>query len=179
MSASSRKLLKELPSAEVMQERLLTLLNQSDQAIALAGPAYLDHALETLLEARFRTLSREDRARMFDGAQGGILGTASAKIRLAFAMELIRDETYRDLLLINDIRNVFAHTLHHCDFDSPLIAQDCAKLSSFKPDVFAAIQQTARQRFVHNILTLYVEILERVKPLAMAKALRKSPTGEQ
>jgi len=66
---------------------------------------------------------------MFDGSSNGILGTFSNKIRLAHAIEVINQVTYKDLLLINDIRNVFAHTLHSVSFKNDLVKKDCVDLT--------------------------------------------------
>ena len=67
--------------------------------------------------------------RMFSGAQNGVLATVSAKVRIAFALGLLSDETYADLLLINDIRNTFAHSLHKgVNFDNEYVVADCGQL---------------------------------------------------
>ena len=66
VSAASKKLLREFPSEQVMEDTLTGLLNNTDHAAALTGAAYLDHALEILLKARFRTLPTPDEKRMFD-----------------------------------------------------------------------------------------------------------------
>jgi hypothetical protein len=49
------------------------------------GAAYLEHVLEVYLRTVFKPLSKNDDTRMFDGAAGGILGTFSNKIRIAYA----------------------------------------------------------------------------------------------
>ncbi len=69
---------------------------------------------------------------MFDGAGNGVLGSFSSKIRLAYAISLLGPLSYSDLLLINDIRNVFAHSLHRVSFSHPLIIKDCDRLQYFK-----------------------------------------------
>ena len=82
-----------MPSDEEMERTLFGLLDNTDYAAAVTGASYAEYALEILLVARFRKLGREDHERMFDGAAGGILGTASAKIRLAYAIRLITETT--------------------------------------------------------------------------------------
>ena len=65
------------------------------------------------------------------------MGPFSARVRFAYAIGLVGIKYYEELLLINDIRNRFAHdTLlpnqHHklmtLDFDSPKIRGLCSKL---------------------------------------------------
>ena len=75
---------------------------------------------------------------MFDGAGGGILCTFSAKIRIAYAMKLIHKKVYEALILINEIRNVFAHSLHKIDFNHELITKDCRKLGMISPAISSA-----------------------------------------
>ena len=61
--------------------------------------------LELLLKSKFCYLTPAEDRRLFDGAQNGILGTFSAKIRVAYAMGILIGPVYDDLLIINDIRN--------------------------------------------------------------------------
>lgn len=57
-----------------------------------------------------RALSNNMAERIFDGY--GPLSTFSAKIDVAFALDLIDADVHRDLRTIKDIRNCFAHTTH-------------------------------------------------------------------
>ncbi len=59
-SSASRKLLKELPPEQTMKDTLLGLLGNTDQAAAITGAAYLDHAIEVLLRARFRKMTQKE-----------------------------------------------------------------------------------------------------------------------
>src|SRR5262245_43039865 len=170
--ASSKKLLKELPTDDAMRGTLLGLLTASDQVVALAGAAYLDHALQVLLTASFRNLTKKDWTRMFDGAANGILGTTSAKLRVAYAARHLEPQQYKDLLLINDIRNVFAHSLHAIDFSNELVEADCAKLNSHQPGGVLPEPQNAKERYLWNVLDLYHVLRSRVTVLDTAKALR-------
>ena len=108
---------------------------------------------------------------MFDGTANGILGTFSAKIRMAYAVRAIAKQTYHDLLLINNIRNVFAHTLHNVSFENNLIVTDCSKLKIFNPEVLMAIQETAKQRYVFTVLSIYVGLRQNVEQQLLASVL--------
>ena len=113
-----------------MNEIMSDLKAFGPQATAIMSAAYLDHALELYLRASFVEFSRkEDDQRMFDGAAGGVLGSFSAKIRTAAAMGLIHQRVFRALILINDIRNAFAHSLHVVDFSHEAISADCKQLA--------------------------------------------------
>ena len=177
-SAASKKLLKELPSEDDMRATLYGLLAESDQAVALLGAAYLDHALQVLFTAKFRLLLSDERQRLFNGAASGILGFMSAKIIMASALEMIGPDTYHDLTLINDIRNVFAHSLHGVSFETPLIARDCAKLKIFKPGVLTALQQTPKQKYFFTVVSLYSGLRTQLLQFQLAAALSpSSPPG--
>jgi hypothetical protein len=128
VSSSSRKLLKELPSQEKMDEIMSDLKAFGPQATAIMGAAYLDHALELMLRASFRKLEDNPDRRIFDGNAGGFLATLSAKTHVAYATKLLDSKVFEALVLINAIRNTFAHSLHVVDFDHELVAEDCQKL---------------------------------------------------
>src|ERR1043165_5645879 len=89
----------------------------NDQALAVTGMAYLENMAEQVLRAVFVPLSQRDYARMFDGAANGILGGMNSKVRMLYALGKIDAQTYSDLLLMTQIRNVFAHSLHLVNFD--------------------------------------------------------------
>lgn len=122
-----------------MADIVSDLKSHGPQATAVMGAAYLEHVLEVYLRTVFRPLSKSEDMRMFDGAAGGILGTFSNKIRIAYALGLIHQNPYKILLLINDIRNVFAHSLHKIDFDHALLAEDCERLASFSDPLARAL----------------------------------------
>jgi hypothetical protein len=48
----------------VVEDEVLGLLQAADQAVALTGMAYLDHALETLLKTYFRILNTDEYRRL-------------------------------------------------------------------------------------------------------------------
>jgi hypothetical protein len=123
-----RKLLDSLPSSEEAGEIIWNLAKRDHYALAMLGASYLNSAIERLLMAHFVPLSPDDQRRMFDGAANGILGTLSNKIRVAYAIDLLEDDEYGDLIIINDIRNVFAHSLHEINFANNNITDDCNKL---------------------------------------------------
>jgi DNA-binding MltR family transcriptional regulator len=131
-AARSRKLLKELPSSAEMRRVLSELESQPDAQIVLMGAAYLENALYQLLRSRFIEISADEERRIFDGSGNAILGTFSSKIRISRALGLVGEKTYRDLLLFNDIRNAFAHSMHQIDFSHEAVASDIAKFSAIR-----------------------------------------------
>jgi len=123
-SVSSRRLLKDIPSEAEIANTLRNLKNVSDFTLAITGTAYLQHMTERILKSRFVRLSKEDERRMFDGAQNGFLSSFSSQIRLCFALGLVDHASYEDLLMLNDIRNIFAHSMHEVDFNNTEVEND-------------------------------------------------------
>lgn len=161
ISAVSKKLLRELPSEDEMVDILFKLTKAPDHAVAITMAAYLDYALTILIQNQFRELERDDHTRMWDGAAGGLLGGMASKIRLGYALRLYEEPTYGDMLLINHIRNAFAHTLHSIDFANEEIRADCKKLSLLqrRKDMYPDPDKIDAKAVYHNtILDLVVGI---------------------
>ncbi len=89
--------------------------------------AFVETALEKLLASRMRrNLNKTERDQMF-GFEGAV-GTFSAKIIIAYAMNIIGPITYSDLKLIKELRNQFAHSRIAFDFQTPEVAAVCNEL---------------------------------------------------
>ena len=110
-SAASKKLRKEHLPHDEMWNILNNVGSAGDAVAAVMGVSYLDHALELLLKARFIELDKDDYQKVFTSSGGGILESFVAKVRTAYALDLLCPKTYHDLLLISEIRNVFAQGL--------------------------------------------------------------------
>jgi hypothetical protein len=170
LPVASRLLLKELPSDAELTRRMSSLKRYGHQATAIMGAAYLEHALEVLVRQRFRKLHRDDDIRMFDGAQGGILAGLSNKVRIAYAMKLIHEDPYKALLLVNDIRNVFAHSLHRVTFRNGLVKRDCDQLCQ----IAVALSSIAGVNPDDKAIDIYAKIV-RALYLSIRHAAEGSP----
>ncbi|UAL11122.1 hypothetical protein [Caulobacter segnis] len=100
------------------KEAFSDLTTATDRAVAIIGGSIVDVRLEVALRQRLRP-SGKALKRVF--AFGGALGSFSAKIDMAHLMGLISAEAYRDLHLIRDVRNTFAHDLTINSFEAPSI----------------------------------------------------------
>jgi len=110
----------------------------SDRASAVILGSVLESSLTTFLSRKLRPdLNRVQKKRLFD--YEGPLGTFSAKIILTYAMQLIGPLTQHDLDLIRTLRNGFAHSRRHADFDTPQVAEVCKHLKY--PDLPGAFMQ--------------------------------------
>jgi hypothetical protein len=167
-SPFSRALLKSTLSEEAMIDRLVSLEASDDSTVAIMAAAYLENRLELILAHSFVNLDREEYARIFDGAGNSILGTFSAKIRMAYAMKLIHRNPYKALFLINAIRVAFAHSLTIVRFDNPAIAADCQQLRGISPNLTSAAglmsslipgaDESARDIFLKIVFALYISL---------------------
>jgi hypothetical protein len=97
--AASRRLLKDLPTQDEMGRIMSELRTQNPYELAVLSVAYLEYALEKALKVRLAPLTKDDERRIFDGAANGILGTFSAKVRIAYAFNYLGPIAYGDLLL--------------------------------------------------------------------------------
>lgn len=130
-SSASKTLLKNPPSREEMRKTIWELKTKGDQTLVLVGTAYLDSALKELLEAKFITLTKDERNMIFGASRGGFLAPFFPKLLLCRAMGLLGALSFHDLSLINDIRIVFAHSLHDIDFQNDRVQADCASLKVY------------------------------------------------
>src|SRR5262249_7698644 len=72
----------------------------------------IERGLERQLRARMRPRLSTDDANALFGPTGSF-GTMASKIRAAYCFGIIGSIVRHDLAIINDIRNVFAHTPHN------------------------------------------------------------------
>ena len=89
-------------------EALSEIRNYSDRAIAVIGGQIVDNRLTSILKVKMRD-SPQLFKRLFNPS--GALGAFTTKIRLAYLLRIIDNQLYKDLLLIKDIRNEFAHEI--------------------------------------------------------------------
>src|SRR6266496_3565496 len=110
----SKKNKNPFPVFEHFNELRQVLLKEpSDRATAIIGGAMIDEILGIALRSRMR----EDVPGTGEGGteflmgRNGPLGAHGVRIRMAFAIGIVSEDSYGQLLVLNDIRNAFAHTL--------------------------------------------------------------------
>lgn len=96
----------ERQAAEI-KELLRTVSKRTDTAYVVVTVTVLEDLLEQAILSQMRELSNTVYARLFTGY--GPLSTFSAKIDLAYALELIDQETTTEFHAIRELRNEFAH----------------------------------------------------------------------
>jgi DNA-binding MltR family transcriptional regulator len=115
MASSLRDLIRK-PVRRKALEKFLDSSAQDEpenlRAAVITWAAFIDVGMERLLRSRIRrNLNSDDENALF-GSTGSLSGFA-AKVRMAYALGIIGPMTKKDLLTINDIRNLFAHAPHN------------------------------------------------------------------
>jgi DNA-binding MltR family transcriptional regulator len=87
------------------------LRDETDRGKIIVAASYLDEELELVIRTMMRDLPKDLEAELFRGY--GPLASFSGKIKLAFALKIINEAIYKDLLVIKALRNHFAHAYSH------------------------------------------------------------------
>ncbi len=99
--------------------------SSDDRSCALLCAAYLDNCLEILV---LEALAHREEAYKGLFLDMRPLGTFSAKIKIAFCLNIIPKSFYDDLNIVRNIRNAFAHQLHGLKFSAAPICSWCDNL---------------------------------------------------
>lgn len=109
---------KDLDSKLNEDERAAFYDHSSERAMAIVLGTIVENHLTRLL--RLLMLRDEDIARELFHPSGPI-GPFGTKIRLAYMLRIIEPELYRDIIVVNRIRNKFAHDLTAVTFEDQQI----------------------------------------------------------
>lgn len=124
---------------------------ESNRAAAITALAYIENNLVLAIMTRLRSLSADEQKIVFDD-EIAPLRDFSAKVDMAFALNLYDDNVRQDLHRLRKIRNKFAHTLDVRDFDHPLISRYCDELTGTQrldpPKRLRGRPLTRRERYV-------------------------------
>jgi len=107
------------------------LSKESDRGVVLISASFLEEALEALLRARFsirHPKSKSSTNPLFDTF--GPLHSFSGKVKICYAMDLIGKWMYRDLEIVRNLRNDFAHSVGAARFDLPESVQLTKRLKA-------------------------------------------------
>jgi proline dehydrogenase len=95
----------------------------NDRAVALMGASFVDDAIRSAIQSKYRALNRDETARLF--SPEAPVGSYGARIKIAYAMDLCSRQDEHDLDCIRAIRNAFAHVAKPLDFKNQLVASVC------------------------------------------------------
>ena len=144
------------------------LEKETDRGLAVLAAAYLDEAVKEIYLKHLNPGVEQGLESLF--SPNGPLGGAASRIHLAFALNWIRDKTYRNVRFIQKIRNRFAHSPSIDSFDRPAILSLLNNMDACELDFHNEVvkaghplsELTARQRFhiraVHFTTSVVLEM---------------------
>lgn len=120
-------------------------MKETDRGLVLVAASFIDFNLQNLLVSKL-TLQKKDVSEFFSG--NGFLSTFSSKIKLAKAIELIDETTFRNIEVVRKVRNQYAHMIKD------------KTLKDYKDDVnsmtippFGIVKDT-RKTFINGVLVI-------------------------
>jgi hypothetical protein len=126
-SASLKTFSRKPPSLAERTTILHEIHTLDDRSVAILAAVHLESSLEAAILTKMIPLPENEVNEIFSG-DAAPLSTFSAKIRMAFAMGILGPQTRKDLNIIKNIRNAFAHAQRPVKFDTPEIATACAQI---------------------------------------------------
>jgi len=123
MSKSKNFLLGELTAQT--RDIVKVLEAESEIGAVLVATSFLDSCLNTLLRTQLRSGKTTERIL---NPQNGLLGTYAGKCEIAYCFGLIEKDIFNELILLGEIRNIFAHDHLECTFSNQEISTRCKKL---------------------------------------------------
>lgn len=152
------KRVEHLPTPSYVRA-MAEINNQTARGAAIAGTAYLDLLLRSVLEKKMRPYAQLQDL-LFENR--GPLQDFSSRIQIAFAFHVIGSGAYIDLCILRDIRNAFAHSVEPLDFDRHDIAAKCENLWYPRRIQYAnsPAPKTPRELFIRAIEFLVDGLIE-------------------
>jgi hypothetical protein len=154
------------PSKNVTKTIMNVMVGTSDDRTAALLPAAL---VDTSLIRPIAAAARPPNAQELRVSETLLSSDFSAKIKKAFAHGLIGPDTKKNLEVIKEVRNAFAHSLSEIEFATPEVERACAMLTpppnmAFYVDPAENPQRGARYRYcivcdaVFQAMLLYVGV---------------------
>lgn len=123
------KLREQIPSHDDVMDMLGQLKSKddhaSDRAAAIVGATLIEHGLKVIMLSAFVELGSTKSKALFDPDTPGPLGTFNDRIKVSYAMGLIGPKAQRDLVLVQKIRNLFAHSALKVSFKLTAVSDLC------------------------------------------------------
>jgi DNA-binding MltR family transcriptional regulator len=127
-----------------------------DRPTAIVATSFLEDFLRIAIAYKFaRFPSESEFGNLFAGY--GPLATLSAKIMIAYNLNVISAETRHDFGIIKDIRNTFSHTYLPISFKTDKISTKCNNLkltTDIKPPLSKHIKDDSRGRYIKSVVTI-------------------------
>ncbi len=151
------------PSQQILLEHNFLhnnfLMAESDRAVAVLAPAFIDAILHDLLRSVLVAGKSTDNL-LSDQRP---LSTFSAKIDMVHALGLIKDDAWHDLHLLRKIRNDFAHNIDAHTFDFEPVQNRCSEFllqKRWSKPVNTTDCQSTRHKFLFVAWALVSDIAQ-------------------
>jgi hypothetical protein len=146
-ASALRRLTREAPSGSIQQAVLDAMRsNMTDRAVALVSAAFVD---TMLAGAIIRVLNPNQKGiRELFWSPNGPFSSFDQRIVGVSAINLIGGVTRKNLDVIKNIRNVFAHAMADVEFSSPAISRACDRLQlSSNAQFFVDQEQNCKNKY--------------------------------
>lgn len=153
------------------QKFLSELQRETDRGLALVSASLIDEKLYRTLKAYFCEGKASEQLLKHGTSP---LGTFSARTDACFALGLIDDFEYREIVLVRKIRNEFAHSIHGITFKEEKIAGLCSSLESDLPKGAGYSTTDPRFRYTNSVISLVSRIYYRPEWVAKEKRTIKT-----
>jgi hypothetical protein len=153
-------------------------IGPSDRASAIAGAAYIDFALMSLLLTYLPDdISAEDAERIPERyfRHRGMLQDLSRKIAMAYFLGGISKCERSVLDTIRTVRNAFAHAMRPLSFEEQSISAACLSFGASVPSDWVhdvSHLSEPRRRFIFTVVRYYQSVLERHKTRSLDQMKR-------
>jgi DNA-binding MltR family transcriptional regulator len=126
--AKRKSIPEPLDLAEESRQFLEEMHKETDRGAALIGAEFLSETLASMLKAFFI----DDAVFIRELLQEGPLSNFALRRKMAYALGLLSETTYKDLDTIRRIRNEFAHSYKPVKFADPLVKKLCDELETYE-----------------------------------------------
>jgi hypothetical protein len=121
-----RRLSRQRLDPDQIDDFLIEINSGTDRAVAVVWGGLVEDALRDKITKKISHLNSDEISNLFDSS--GPLSTFGGKIIVAYGSGFITKEQERELYILKEIRNVFAHALTHVSFETAEISAACSLL---------------------------------------------------
>lgn len=173
MAFDDQMSLKNISQLNLGINEAMTFLNRqrnlrtyaSDRTVAIVGGALMEHAVRIQIESKLIKLEAKDKKALFSFEEKGPLADLGSRILMGYALGCYGSVTRGDLILINRIRNGFAHAAETVHFGLPGVIALCDKLQT--PE-FRNVKRTAKNAFISTVQGLVVRFRIKITSTGLA-----------
>lgn len=122
--------------------------SETDRGAALVGAALIDERLERILNSHFVECKQSDE--LLNGVNSP-LGTLNARAKLSYCLGLITTLEFKEIEIIRQVRNLFAHKVIGLTFNSQKVSDMCKNLKANFPETDES-KKNARSLFINSVI---------------------------